>query len=450
MNENLFAPAVELSILGSILLENNSIDAAIEIIKPECFYEERNKRIYTLMLRMNEFCIPIDTVSLYQQIKKENLTDKIDNKFISKLSNFISSSANIKHHCKILYELWIKRETLSYIKTTEKKILSGDDIFDIHSNLLENLDSLNDDFTLINQRDKNLWEEFAESLYKIEDRITRGDSGLRSTTFPSFNKITGGIRETDLVCVFGKYKSGKSTFSLQLALDLAIHEKVPVGIFSLEMDKDSLYNKSFSMRTGIDYLKLRSPKENNLTSEELRKLQNEGIKIFKDTKIYISDQTFNKNRIKAKMKLWKKMFGIKFFVVDYLNLIESPKAERRDLQIGELSRFFKLAAKELQVPILMLTQANNDGKTAESSALLRDADFVFFVSKPREEGITSEQGYYYTEDDFTIQLKYSRHGRNGYYFVARFIDNNFVEIDIKSNFSQEANRSINYANEEII
>jgi len=142
------------------------------------------------------------------------------------------------------------------------------------------------------------------------------------------------------------------------------------------------------------------------------------------------------------------MFGIKFFVVDYLNLIESPKAERRDIQISEISRFFKLAAKELQTPILMLTQANDDGKTAESRALLRDADFVFLVNKPKEEGIISEQGYYYTEDDFTIQLLYSRHGRNGFYFVTRFIENNFVEVDTKSTAIPEAN--ISNHKEEII
>ena len=161
-----------------------------------------------------------------------------------------------------------------------------------------------------------------------------------------------------------------------------------MGIFSLEMNKQSLYHRAFSLRTGIDYSKLRNPKNSKLTAEEFLTFIKKAQDIFRDTKIYIADKLLDKNKIKATMKLWKRKHGIKLFVVDYLNLIElNEKKERRDLEIAALSRFFKNTATELQIPIIVLSQVNDKGISAEGKGLMRDADFLISVKKPLEAGI---------------------------------------------------------------
>jgi replicative DNA helicase len=433
MNHNLFVPEIEKSILGSILIDNDSIEKAITFIKPECFYNDENKKIYSVMLKLYSSNLPIDAISIYEEIKKEKIEELIPAIYISKLTESVSSSAKIEFYCKILFEKWFSRKFLATLDSIKEKIENNrEDIFQIHTSAINDLEAIGDEFQSVNTIEKSLWEELPETLSQISERATSGEGGLKSTTFPTFNKIIGGLRESDLVCVFGKYKSGKSTFAIQLAIDFAISNKVPIGIFSLEMDKESLYLKALSMRTGIDYLKLRNPKDNKLTQEDLQIVQSKAAMIFKDSKIYIADRVFDKNRIKAKMKAWQKQFSVKFFVVDYLNLIlTNQKAERRDIQIGEISRFFKLASKELSTPILMLTQENENGTTSESKALMRDADFVFRVSKPKEEGDTN-----YSEDDFLIQLLHSRHGKNGWSFVTRFVNENFVEIDKRNNLDR--------------
>ena len=143
--------------------------------------------------------------------------------------------------------------------------------------------------------------------------------------------MTGGIRNSDFMCILGDYKQGKTTFAQQMALDFAMNEKLPVGFFSLEMDKESLYLKALSLRIGIDYQKLRSPKENGLTPEEFQDFTIEAKEKFKDVNFYVCDKPLDKYQIKAKMKLWKRKFGIRFFVVDYVGLIPvNEKKERRD------------------------------------------------------------------------------------------------------------------------
>jgi replicative DNA helicase len=287
---------------------------------------------------------------------------------------------------------------------------------------------------LVKEEDRTVWEDFQNTLDDIEERNAGKKSrGLMCRTFPSLNRFTGGIGESDLLGLLGDYKQGKSYLALQLALDAAIYDRIPVGIFSLEMDKQSVYHRAFSLRTGIDYQKLRNPQGSGLTPEEFQELKFKAERIFNETKIYIADKILDKNRIKAKMKLWKTKYGVKLFVIDYLNLVElNEKKERRDLEIAALSRFFKNTATELQVPIVVLSQVNDKGISAESKALMRDADFLISIRKPIEWGVNEikvkGKVFTYNENHFEVKLENSRHGRNGYSFIAGFINNALVEI----------------------
>ena len=440
------APEIEIAILGSILIDNHCLDNIIEMIRhPQVFYDDSNRMIYASMVKMYNSGLPVDRVTLYNELKKEGRLEVCGGPtYLDELPLNASSSANVDYHTKILLEKWLLREMLTNARETIKHIDAGlEDPFEIHSTSLNKFESILEKLDISNN-DKTLWEDIEETISDIEERYSgKKSSGLMCKTFPTLNKFTGGIRESDYIGILGDYKQGKSFLAQQIALDFALYDKLPVGIFSLEMDKRSLYHRAYSLRTGIDYSKLRNPKDSTLTPEELQSFRHNAEKTFQDTRIYIADKILDKNRIKAKMKLWKRRYGIKLFVVDYLNLIElNEKKERRDLEIAALSRFFKNSATELQVPIIILSQVNDRGVSAEGKALMRDADFLISVKKPLEAGIpninTNNGVFNFTEDHFLVTIENSRHGRNGFNFVCGFVNNNFVEIDVANSSGSDS------------
>lgn len=361
---------------------------------------------------------------------------KISASYIAELSYNVSSAAYCEFHSKIILEKYFIRELIKRTENILSNAQSGmEDVFDLINKAENDIAGITSDFENL-KTDKCLWEEFNSIISNVEKRFNGSDGdGLMSTTFPTFNKMTNGVRKNDMVVIYGEDKQGKTSLSTQLALHFAICNKVPAGIFSYEMSKEIMYLKALSMRTGMEYRKLRSPKESGLTTKEFIEFIDKAESKFKDTKIYVCDEPLDKNRLKAKMKLMKRKFGTGLFVIDYIGLIPiNEKFERRDLAIADLSRFFKLLTKELNTPIFVLSQANDEGRTAESRALLRDCDFALLVQKPLEnniKGIKRKDGTFFnfTEDHFLATLTRSRHGKNMIQFAAGYVNNCLVEID---------------------
>lgn len=437
MKTNIELPAaqdIESSVLGAIILENDCLDKITLIISPKVFFVDVNKIIYSTMIKMYNAGIPIDSITLYEELK--SIGKEVNASYLSKLTRQVTSSVNAPYHARILVEKWLLRELIKKSTEVIQEVEAGlEDPFLIHSNAIKNFESILEEFS-INSNEKTLWDEFPDVLNKIEDSVSNNkEVGLISSSFPSFNKMTSGVKEGDFVTIYGYEKQGKTTLALQLLLDFAIQLKVPVGFFSLEMSKESIYFKSFSLRTGIEYNKLRSPKINKLTPEDMKEFIPKAVKCFEGTKIYVCDKELEKHRIKAKMKLWKRKFGVKVFVIDYISLIpSSEKYERRDLEIGAISRFFKIAAKELEVTVLMLSQSNKEGKVAESKALSRDADFVISIKKPVEHAMKEIKigggTFKFNDNHFLVTLEYSRHGKNLFQFICGYTKSNeFKEID---------------------
>ncbi len=430
---------IEKSVLGEIILDNSSLDKIIQLIKsPKVFYLETNRLIYSTMVKMYNSGLPVDCSTLYSELKKEGRLDACGGaEYISSITSNISSAANIEYHVKILLEKWLLREMLLSAQNIISRINTdnGDDAFEIHSESLSDFEGIMEKLELVRD-DKTLYENLNSDIEDVKERaFGEKEGGLMCQTFPTLNKFTGGIRETDYIGILGDYKQGKSYLSQQIALDFALYDNLPIVIFNLEMKGQAVRHRAYSLRTGIDYNKLRNPKDAGLTMRELEEFQMKAEKTFKGSKIYISDIILDKNGIKAKMKLLKKKYGIKLFVIDYLNLIEvNEKKERRDLEISTLSRFFKNTASELEVPIIVLSQVNDKGISAESKGLMRDADFLISIKKPLEAGIKSinikGETLICTDNHFLVTIENSRHGKNGYSFVAGFVNNNFVELAI--------------------
>lgn len=428
---------VEEQVLGAIIIDNDIISEVIALLTSNCFYDDRNRLLYKIMIGMYDVGEPIDTLTIYNRIKKKDLSNELPIEFVSSLSSNISSSANAIHHAKIIKEKWIyRRLILDSKKIIDLAYNQTDDPFKLLDKAEDSISNIVMDMNNV-EPNQTLWDKFYQFLDKIEIKAS-GDyeDGLTSNTFPSFNRMTGGMQKGDLITVYGTSKAGKSTLALQLCLDVAL-EKKPVAIFSLEMTDESIFNKSTSMRADIDYRKLRSPKIFGLTSEEFKPFMERAKEKFKDTQIFVYDKLFDKMKIKAKMKELKAKYDVQLFAVDYLSLIENTtKREKRYLEIADLSRYFKLLAKELQVPILMLSQANESGDTSDSKALLKDSDFCFLIQQPLENNISSiklrdRSSFQFTKEHYLITLKKSRHTPGNTQFVCRYVNNNFVEIELE-------------------
>lgn len=445
--DRLDSKEIEYTIISHLLFDPSRIDEVLDIISPHHFMNITARQIFEAMVALHIEGLKIDEISLFQEMKREGRELKAIK--LAEITKYISS--NIINNCYILLSLWMRKEISSLSKNIyEKSKDIINDPKDLISELNESVYKIENSLNTLTA-DKHLFEYFPEVIEEIKQKMEgSADEGLMSTTFPSLNRATGGIMKNDYVIIYGAYKQGKTSLAEQLMLDIAFNSKA-VGMFNLEMNRKSIFYKALSMRTGIDYLKLRNPRGMQLEQSEFEEFQVKAHRQFKNTRIYVEDKIFDIDRILSKMKLWKRKYNVELFVVDYLGLIESnSNAERRDLVIAEYSRRLKNHTKILDAPIIALSQANDQNKTAESKAPARDADFVISVCKPVESGIKSirvkgrdgyNKDFNFDETHFLITLENSRHGRNKQNIICQFNENKFIEVSIENEVYDYQNHS---------
>lgn len=276
-------------------------------------------------------------------------------------------------------------------------------------------------------------KEFVEEMKGL--RKSEAPLGIMVDSLPTFNSITGGMLPSDMIGIYGKEKSSKTTFAHQIVLDVAVSQKIPTAIFNFEMDEIQILMKTMSMMTGISQNVLRNPQQNKYDDIIFEVKAQTFADGFKDAKLFIFDEMFNEIQIYSKVKMLIKKFGVKLIVIDYLMLMESYKSFgiRRD-ELNYLSRFFKRMAKQLNIIIILISQANDSGqREAEAKGLSRDANYYFYVERLDEHTKVTIGDSEYTsiEGDFVIVNRGIRHGISNRAFITRFIDNMYREIDIK-------------------
>lgn len=423
---------LEKTLLGEIIYDPTIFDEVNNIVSSDSFYDLENAKIYDIIQMLAAEGTNIDIVTITTKAKREEI--KINLAYLSNLTVGIYTSVNAVTHARMVEEKWMLR-----------KILQTKNIFDC-------IDGYSDPFQVLSKFSEEIWKIenklgsyqkdllLSEHLDKLVEKIEakyKGEEepGLMSFTFPSLNKATGGIMSTDYVIVYGLDKSGKSTFAERLLLDFA-YQKKNIGLFSLEMDFEQVAYKNISMVTGIEYLKMRNPRGNNLLPHELEDLKKKISKL-RDTKIYVDDKTFDFHRVMSKCRLWKRKYNINIFAFDYMGLFNSSdQAESVKYMLKDFSRKLKQLAKELNTPIILISQANKEDKTADSIDLLRDCDFAMRICKPVEIGIKSIKrkdgtNFEFNDSHFLVTVERSRHGKNKQNFVCGYMNENFVEIDIE-------------------
>lgn len=394
---------VERTVLGSMLIDSQAALNAIDILDEDCFYSTANARIFLCMKEMFEKSIPVDIVTISDLLRKKGWLESVgEETYLGELAESIATSANIEYYANILREKAILRKLITVAGeiTTE--------CFNVEVEPQEIVDKAESRiFGISESRIKNKFESMADLLPKTFEDIegyTKGDFKGVQTGFKELDEMTTGLQPGDLVIVAGRPSMGKTAFVLSLALNTSMKHKNPTAIFSLEMSKESLVQRMLCSEARVNMHQLRS---GTLPKRDLPKLSLAAGPLA-EAPVYIDDTpAISVLELRAKARRLKAQYGLKLIVIDYLQLMgSSSKAESRQQEISVISRSLKGVAKELDVPVVALSQLSraveqrNDHRPQladlrESGAIEQDADLVMFVY--REE--------VYNKDDENVKGK---------------------------------------------
>ncbi len=383
----------EKSLLGCLMIDKNAIIKVADIIWPEDFYKQTHQEIYRICQGLFEKGEPIDILSVANRLKETNKFEEIGGHgYLTDLINSVATATNILHYAKIIQNKRILRnliETgsevamLGYNETEDPEVLldqAEKKVFGIAQQ------GLSQNFTPIKA---NLGEAFE----RIE-KLSKYEGGLRglATGFLDLDNMLAGLQKSDLVVLASRPSMGKSSLAMNIASYVAVNEKIPVGIFSLEMSKDQLIDRLIADQAGIDLWRLRTGKLSSEGNEnDFSRIQH-ALGVLAETPIYIDDTAVcNILQMRAMARRLQAQKGLGLIVVDYLQLME-PRNTQSSLvqQMTEISRSLKSLARELNVPVLALSQLSRavEQRTPqiprlsdlrETGAIEQDADVVLFI-----------------------------------------------------------------------
>lgn len=408
----------EQSILGSIILDKDAIITVAETILPGDFYKEAHKIIYESMLKLNNNNEPIDLITLIEELRKEGHLDSVGGiSYLTSLSTIVPTTSNVKYYANIVKEKSVMRQlikasneiiNLGYdgsvdvediLNTAEKKI------FDISQ------EKASDDFQPINLVLQDTYD-MIEKLYSDKTEVT----GI-TTGFKDLNKKINGLQRTDLILVAARPAMGKTAFSLNLVQNAALKGDASVAVFSLEMSKEQLVQRMLSAQSNVELSKI---KTGTLGEADWPRII-DAMAVLSEAKIHIDDTPGIKiSEIRSKCRKLKIEKGLDFILIDYLQLMEGDgKNENRQQEIAKISRSLKILAKELDCPVVALSQLSRSPELRkdhrpilsdlrESGSIEQDADIVMFLYRDE---------YYHDDSEKKnigeIIVAKNRHGETG-------------------------------------
>jgi replicative DNA helicase len=380
----------EQSVLGGILIENYAINKVMEVLGADDFYRESHRKIYKALIDLSERDEPADSITLTNELRKNGHLDTVGGaSYIASLIDSVPTAANIEYYVKIIKEKAILRKLIQ--TSTEIITQSYEDRGDVESFLDEAERAIFDisenrvrpSFYPIKDVIKDSFK-ILERLYEKKELVTGIPSG-----FKELDRMTAGFQPSDLIIVAGRPSMGKTAFCLNVAQYAAIQKKIPIAIFSLEMSKEQLGIRMLCSEAHVEGTKLRS---GFLTESDWPRLTIAAGNL-SDALIYIDDTaalTILELRAKAR-RLKTEKGGLGMMIVDYLQLMKGrTRVESRQQEISEISRSLKALAKELNIPVIAVSQLSRktEERTGnrpqlsdlrESGAIEQDADLILFI-----------------------------------------------------------------------
>jgi len=396
------AVEVEMSVLGAMLLEKEAIARALDMLTEEAFYKEAHRLIFQGMIALFDRSEPVDLVTLTEELRRRGVLEKVGGSYyLTELTNRLTSAANIEYHAKIVLEKALMRQLIaSSNEVSGRAYEDSEDAFDLLDEAEQKIFRISEQhlkrsFVSMNQA-LHQTMEMLESIHGKHSGITGVPSG-----FTALDNITGGFQKSDLVVVAGRPAMGKTAFVLSASRNAAVDYESPVAFFSLEMSAQQLVLRLICAEARVDQHKVRTGR---LPEDQWQYLSTRIGKLAR-AKLFIDDTpSLGILELRAKARRLKAEHNVQVIVVDYLQLMQGPKGlDSREREISSISRSLKALAKELDVPVIALSQLNRavESRTdkrpqladlRESGAIEQDADVVMFVHRPEAYGIMEEGG----------------------------------------------------------
>lgn len=398
-------PELEKVVLGALMIETDAYSLVSEILKPESFYEHRHQLIYEAIRQLNIEQKPVDILTVAEKLKRNGNLEEVGGPFyITQLSGMVASSAHIEYHARIIAQKFLARELITYTSGIQTKAFDATQDIDIlmqeaEGKLFEiSQQNLKKDYTQIDPVIKDAYEMLQKAAARSD-----GLSGI-SSGFRDLDKMTSGWQNSDLVILAARPAMGKTAFALSMAKNIAIDQKIPMAFFSLEMANVQLVNRLVSNVCEVSGEKIKSgqlePHEWGQLDIKIRELY--GAPLFMD-----DTPSLSVFELRTKARRLVREHGVRLIMIDYLQLMNASGMSfgSRQEEVSTISRSLKGLAKELNIPILALSQLNrgsekrdgDEGKRPqlsdlrESGAIEQDADMVLFIHRPEYYHIYQDQ-----------------------------------------------------------
>ena len=385
----------EASVLGSLLIDKDAIITVSQVIKPSDFYNTTNALLYDAMLSLYEDRKPIDMVTLTTLLKKKKIYDKIGASFITQLVDSVPTAANIEEYCGIIKEQSTKRALIDAAARIAEYGFSDEVEIAETINQTESLI-----FSISQGHTKKGFEPLKNALAESFDRLDKlhkEGGGLRGlkTGFSDVDRMLSGMQDSNLIILAARPGQGKTAMAVNIAQFVGVSEKLPVGIFSLEMSKEELVDRLLVAQADVDAWRLKTGK---LSDEDFSKSLSDAMGQLGQAPIFIDDTPGSTiSEIRTKARRLQMEHGTRLFVVDYLQLVNPGKRlESRVQEVAVISQALKNLARELKVPVLALSQLSRAvehrgekkpqlADLRESGTIEQDADVVMFLYRPDDD-----------------------------------------------------------------
>jgi replicative DNA helicase len=431
----------EQAILAGILINNDALNQVMDIISPDDFYREAHAHTFEGMVGLYNNNEPIDLITLSQHLKRKNLLEKAGGTdYLASLLDAVSTSAGILYHARILRDHSVRRKLINQCSVISESCFENwqetDELLDMAEQSIFDIaeDKIGDGFSSLHDVVKSSFKKL-ESVAENEGFVTG-----TPTDFEDFDRLTAGLQPTDLIIIAGRPSMGKTAFALNIGYNAAVKTNKGVAIFSLEMSKLHLGLRLLGFHAGINATKLRT---GFLKDTDWAKLT-ESANSLSELPLFIDDNSgHGVLEMKAKCRRLAKKQELGLVIIDYLQLIQGRRsAESRQQEISEISRSLKALAKDLNVPVMALSQLNRKvedrpnkrpqlADLRESGAIEQDADVIAFIYRDEVYHPTTEEN----ENIAEIIVAKQRNGPTGYF---------------KLTFQKEYTRFRSYTEEEYV
>ena len=391
----------EEAILGGILINNDAMNQIVDIVSPDDFYREANTHIFQGMSDLYSRGEPIDLITISQYLTQKKLLEKAGGQdYPASLVDAVSTSAGIAYHAEIVKDLSVRRRLIGQCSAISEACFQewekSEDLLEMAEQAVFSIaeDQIRDGF-------QSLKEVIYDSFKKLES-ISASDGYVTGveTGFSAFDRMTAGLQPSDLIIIAGRPSMGKTALALNIGHHAAAKTKKGVAVFSLEMSRQQLGIRMLGFEARIDATKLRT---GNLRGADYEELTNAANRL-SELPIYIDDSSgISVLEMKARCRRLKKKNDLCLVIIDYIQLIQGRRsAESRQLEMSEISRSLKAMAKDLDVPVIVLSQLNRKvedrpnkrpqlADLRESGAIEQDADLIAFIYRDEQYNPNSEE-----------------------------------------------------------